>query len=173
MAKIELSMPYVLLNEGGYAEPPQIDQPTKYGIIAATLAEFLGRPVTKADIRNLSIETATAIYKKQYWERMGLDDVDDQNIATCLFDTGVNRGVHVGALYAQQTCNGLGARLVLDGVIGPLSKQEINYHQRALFIQYYERLEWAGYQAILSTHPEDEKYRLGWEGRAKRLLTLI
>lgn len=33
------------------------------------------------------------IYKKEYWDKLGLDDVKRQNVAEELFDDAVNRGV--------------------------------------------------------------------------------
>lgn len=33
------------------------------------------------------------IYKKEYWDKLGLDDVKHQNVAEELFDDAVNRGV--------------------------------------------------------------------------------
>lgn len=173
MANIELSMPFILQNEGGYAEPPQVDQPTNFGITLPDLSRYLGQICTVDDLKEINLRTATQIYKYQFWDPMSLDLVNDQNIATCIFDTGVNRGVYVGAIYAQQTCVICGDQLDCDGVIGPITIEKINEFDRNNFITCYEKFEWSGYQSILRLHPEDEKYRNGWESRCKRLLTLI
>lgn len=170
MADINLSMPYLLVNEGGYSEPPMDDQPTKWGIIAADIAKHRGVPiesVTVDDIKNLQMPEATAIYKTQYWDVLSLDLVTSQNIATCIFDTGVNRGVTIGAKYAQKIAN-----VYPDGIIGPQSIYAINKWGLPNFIGAYEQMVWAGYQEILAAKPQDEKYRHDWEGRARRLLIL-
>lgn len=175
MAKIEASLPYALVNEGGFC----IDDggPTNFGITIPDVAAYRKVPlsqITTDDMRNLSLSEATAIYKQQYWDALSLDQVNDQNIATCIFDTGVNRGIGVGAQYAQKVCTLLGHSVVVDGQIGPLSLAAINQCARAPFIQHYEALEMAGYLAIAAGDPAKyDRYLAGWENRAKRLLSLL
>lgn len=174
MASIALSLPYVLQNEGGYT----VDDggPTNFGITIPDMAAFLHEPessISANDIKNMSVATAQAIYLDQYWAPMNLSLINSQAIATCIFDTGVNRGIYIGQLYAQKVCLMYGHPLQLDGVIGPISLQAINGLHDPIFIRSYEQLEWAGYQAILANNPAFEIYRAGWENRAKRLLTLI
>lgn len=173
MAELALSLPYILQNEGGFT----IDSggPTNFGLTIPDVAayrEVSESEVTEQDMRDIQIPEVTAIYRQQYWDAMGLDNVTDQNIATCIFDTGVNRGIHVGALYAQQVCRRFDCIVDLDGIIGPMTIKALNLMIRGAFIASYEYLVFAGYQSILAAHPQDEIYRAGWEARAKRLLTL-
>lgn len=175
MAKIENSMNYLLANEGGFT----IDDggPTMWGIVISDVAEFRGVPassITEDDMRKLGVAEATAIYKKQYWDAMSLDSINDQNVATCIFDTGVNRGISIGAKYAQKTADAMGGSLNIDGKIGPLSIAGINACSRAAFIRRYESLVWSGYQAIVESNPGKYSiYLKGWDSRAQKLLTLI
>ena len=113
------------------------------------------------------------IYHALYWNKMNGDEIANQNIATCIFDTGVNRGMSVGNKYAQRVCNQLGSSLVLDGQLGPKSIAAINGYAQHAFVTHYEALEWAGYEALLSGNPGKYGiYRHGWEARARKLLTL-
>ncbi len=175
MAAIEGSIKYVLDNEGGWT----IDDGgwTMWGIVVSDVAAYRNVPassITEQDMKNLSVSEATAIYKKQYWDALNLDQVNDQNMATCIFDTGVNRGISVSAKYAQRVCNISGATLQVDGKIGPLSLIRINQMNRTIFIRNYEAMEMAGYEAILASNPSKYGiYRNGWESRARRLLTLV
>lgn len=174
MAKIENSIQYVLDNEGGWT----IDDGgwTMWGIVVSDVAAYRGvknSAITEGDMKNLTIQEATAIYKQQYWDKLSLSQLFDQNIATCIFDTGVNRGISVGAKYAQKACNMSGAGLTVDGAIGPKSLAAINGMARSEFIKNYESLEWAGYQAIAAGNPAKyDRYLKGWDSRAKRLLSL-
>lgn len=173
MATLELSMPYLLENEGGYTDKPV---PTNHGIEPIDLANYLREPVstiTAEDIKTLSMSTVNAIYREQFWNKMNLNLVDDQRVATCIFDTGVQRGKDIAAMYAQKICIAYGHPIVLDGYLGPRTAIAINSLTRSAFIRFFAQLEWAGYEAILSAHPDDEIYRRGWEARAKKLLTLI
>ncbi len=169
MSDIKLSMPYVLQNEGGWT----IDDGgwTMYGIVVDDVAAFRNvspESITEQDMRNLSLAEATAIYKQQYWDKLNLDQIKNQNVATCIFDTGVNRGISVGAKYAQKV-----ALVSIDGVIGQKTIAAINATMPSSFIQIYAGLVWSGYQSILAAHPSDHIYAAGWESRAKRLLTLV
>lgn len=177
MAKFEDSIQYIFSNEGvGYEEPPATDQPTNTGIIADDIATFRNIPislVTAITVKMLTMTEIMAIYKNNYWMRLRLDEVDDQGIATCIFDTGVNRGLSVAVKYTQRVCNMLGAALVVDGQLGLHTIVAIKKCNRGQFIRAFENLEAAGYMAIIAAHPRDEKYRAGWMARTKRLFSLI
>lgn len=164
---------YVLQNEGGYVDDS--GGPTNYGITIPNLAAYRGvEPSTlnKEDILNLTLAEAILVYESEYWLKMHLDLVVDVNEATAIFDIGVNRGPYIAQLYAQKACCALYNYCDLDGIIGPQTAQEIARSGVFDFINSLSNLEWAGYQAILAKHPEDEPDRIGWENRAKRLLTL-
>jgi lysozyme family protein len=177
MSDFEKSLQYVFANEGvGYETWPEIDQPTNTGIIAADIAQYRRvalSSVTANDVKNLAHWEIKNIYKSLFWDKMRLDEVKDYGIATCIFDTGVNRGVETAIKYAQRTCNLLGSALVSDGIMGFHTLSAINRAERAPFITKFENLETAGYLAIIAAHPKDERYRTGWLNRARRLFSLI
>ncbi len=173
MARIEDSMPFLIGNEGGYAEPPMIDQPTNMGITLKDLQGFRGSGVVTAqDLRNLTKMEATEYYRHYYWDLMCLDKVTDQNIASVIFDTGVLHGPVVAVKYAQKVLTFLAFLIDVDGLMGKRTIAALNTAYRGLFIPRYESLVFASYEAIIAAHPEDEKYRDGWEARAARLLLL-
>lgn len=177
MAEISLSLPYVYKNEGvGYETYPATDQPTNTGIIAADVAKYRGVKLSRIapqDVKDLTPEEIEAIYLQQYWNPLRLSEVNDQGIATCVFDSGVVRGIGIGAKYAQRTCNSLGSSLVIDGQIGLHTLAALNIQSRPQFIRQYVALMEAGYDAIIESHPGDARYKKGWYSRASRLLTLI
>lgn len=71
--------------EGGYsADAQDPGGETKYGISK--------RAYPALDIRNLTLEQAKAIYKRDYWDRMGCD-ARKWGPALVLFDCAVNQGV--------------------------------------------------------------------------------
>lgn len=177
MANMDIALPYVLKNEGeGYEGPPNIDQPTHSGIIAADVAKY-----RNVDIRSITINMMMAltqeeirdIYLQDYWNKMRLGEINDQPIATAIFDCGVNRGIGIGIRYAQMSCNKKGAGLTIDGAMGPKTVEAINQQTRGTFIQNLVHLMDAGYQAIADSKPYDVKYLNGWLARSNRLLTLI
>lgn len=57
---------------------------TKFGISAAAYP--------KLDIVNLTMEAAKAIYRRDYWNLLGLDRVQDPDYALVVFDSAVQHG---------------------------------------------------------------------------------
>ncbi len=177
MAVINKSIDYVLSNEGGFTnDAADKGGPTNWGIIIPDLARYRGvriQDITMQDIMMMTKQEAMNIYKQQYWDKLNLDGVASQPIATAIFDIGVVRGVSVGAKYAQKVCIMLGHNVVIDGKIGPISLLEINKCDPGMFIHRLEALDMAGFEAIIAHNPSQEAFRHGWERRARRLLTLI
>lgn len=77
---------------------------TKYGISAASYP--------KLDIKNLTITDAKAIYKRDYWDKLKLDNIPER-IRFDLFDTAVNSGCVTAAKLLQATVG-----VEEDGIIG-------------------------------------------------------
>lgn len=177
MADLSVSLPYVLENEGGLTYDD--GGITNYGIVKSDLAQYwkvLVSQISDDDIKQIPMSTVTAIYREQYWNKMSLDKVTDQNVATCIFDTGVNRGISVASKYAQIVCNesDLDSDLIVDGDIGPKTLAAINSIDPNTFITAFETLEYNGYQQLITENPGKYGiYEKGWDARAERLLTLL
>jgi lysozyme family protein len=108
----------LLKNEGGYVNNP--NDPggeTNYGITkAVALANgFHG------DMRTMTRQDATAIYRRVYFEAPHFDSVFAINpsIAAELFDTGVNMGPEKATQFLQRALNAFTNHCLADGQIGP------------------------------------------------------
>ena len=74
-----------LRREGGYTDNPSDSGNwfkgklvgTNYGITGATLAAYLRRDVTEADVRAMSADTARAIYSANYLAGPGINRLPD------------------------------------------------------------------------------------------------
>ena len=102
--------------EGGYSD--DVHDPggaTNRGITIATLSEWLKRPATKAEVRDLSEDTARAIYRAKYWDAVKGDELPP-GVDLAVFDYAVNSGVS-RAVRCLQRCVGVSP----DGVLGPVS----------------------------------------------------
>lgn len=76
---------FILREEGGYnCNPQDPGGETKYGISK--------RAYPNEDIANLTVDKAKAIYRRDYWNPLGLDSVKF-GPALVLFDCAVNQGV--------------------------------------------------------------------------------
>lgn len=182
MANIGGSINYVIKNETGSDNPDDPGYsnnphdrggPTAWGITQKTLSIYRQRPCSANEVKALPKSEALLIYKHNYWMPMDLDQILDQNVATCLFDCEVNRGEHTAVLYAQYACNCYGAQLEIDGFIGPKTIAAINALSREDFISAFYEEVIEGYRDIVKGNPSQSIFLHGWENRAERLLTLI
>lgn len=173
MAQFEKSISYVLANEGGWSDDPN-DVPTNFGITQNTLCQWRGKPVGPEDVRNLSLAEAQRIYNFWYWNPLSLNSCKSQNVATAIFDIGVNQGLHAAAMSAQIIVNDhAGVKIKVDGMLGPISMQGINMVAANLFIEEFEKQTVEAYNEIVERNPGKQIYLHGWLNRARKLLSLL
>ena len=144
----------VLEHEGGYVnDPKDLGGETKYGITKRFYPDI--------DIKNLTIEQATEIYKKDYWDRNKVESLP-QNLWHIYFDMCVNMGKRTAVKVLQRAANNKGKDIEVDGGLGPatigaLKGVELD-RVRAFRVKYYVDL--------ITARPEQEKFYLGWFRRA-------
>ena len=141
-------------HEGGYVDhPADPGGRTKYGISQ--------RSYPDEDIRNMTLERAKDIYRRDFWWRSGCDAVPDA-VKFDLFDMAVNSGVKPAIQTLQRA---VGADP--DGVIGNKTLQAINVMNPIRFVARFNgyRLQ---FMSSLSTWPT---FGRGWANRiAKNLI---
>ena len=140
----------VLEHEGGYVnDPTDLGGETKYGITKRFYPDI--------DIKNLTIEQAKKIYKRDYWDRNRIEEVP-QELWYIYFDMCVNMGRKTAVKILQRAANSSGHRLQVDGGMGPVTVkglQNISVDRvRAFRIKYYVDL--------INSKPEQEKFYYGW-----------
>jgi lysozyme family protein len=85
----------ILKNEGGL-----VNNPADPG--GLTNMGVSQRAYPNLDIRNLSKAQAEAIYKKDYWDKLGISGINDDNLKLHILDHGVNAGTSSAAKLLQQ-----------------------------------------------------------------------
>lgn len=106
MADFKIAYGITAINEGGYSNSPDdngnwtsgvkdmgILVGTNLGVSAPVLMKYLGRIPTVNDMKNLSVETAQKIYKKNYWDMIRGDEIKSQAAGNSIYDSCVNMGV--------------------------------------------------------------------------------
>ncbi len=173
MTNFDKAFEYTVGNEGSYSND-RFDSggPTKFGITQRDLSVWLHRSASIQEVKDMTLETAKAIYLAHYWSPLSLDQITNSGIATCLFDIGVVRGIGVPPKYAQMICNSHGAGLVVDGHVGPKTIAAINSLDPHSFISDFSTIALSGFRAIVARNPTQGKFLKGWSRRATRLLTL-
>lgn len=86
---------------------------TKYGISA------MSYPIV--DIKNLTLENAKAIYKRDFWDKANCDDLPDA-IRFDVFDMAVNSGIKRAIITLQKA---IGA--TPDGIFGEQTKKLLSF----------------------------------------------
>ena len=100
----------ILHHEGGYVNHPKDPGgETNLGVTKRVYEEWGG---TK-DMKDLTVEDVAPIYKKNYCDRVKVDDLPS-GLDLCVFDFGVNAGTGRSAKYLQRMIG-----TVADGGIGP------------------------------------------------------
>jgi lysozyme family protein len=120
------------------------------------------------DIRELSLEEAEAIYKRDYWYPLNCGAIRDQAVATKLLDMGVNMGTRSAARLLQRACIVLGHALTADGEVGPVTVEAVNACDPAALVAELRSQSRDRYLAIIGSDPRKYgQYKTNWLARAE------
>lgn len=116
----ETALQHVLKFEGGLVDHPKDPGGiTKYGI------SLRAYPELGADgIRNLTVQDAGEIYKKDYWDACRCDELPEE-IRLIVFDCAVNQGVNYAVRCVQAAVSAK-----VDGVLGPITLRAVRSSNR-------------------------------------------
>jgi lysozyme family protein len=149
-----------LAHEGGYSNnSSDAGGETKYGISK--------KSYPNVDIKNLTLEQAKAIYKKDFWDNQGYSQIEDITLASKVFDLGVNMGTKNAIILLQRSLKANGFKsLEDDGIYGSATKEALSTSDPKKVIIAL-RSEAAGYYRRLVTANQSQKVFLkGWLNRA-------
>ena len=128
MASFTLAFKRLLEAEGKYSDHPK-DRggETAFGISRKFYPEWEGwKYIDKGDWATAK-ELAKEHYKKEYWDKLKLSKVKEQEVAEFIFDTCVNLGLAMGVKYLQKALRLSGhPSLEVDGILGPKTLYAVN-----------------------------------------------
>lgn len=180
MSPFERAVAHTLGIEGGYSDhASDRGGKTNWGITEVVAREdgYVG------DMRALPKARALAIYRRLYWDRIGLDWVAavDPEVALEVFDTGVNMGVNVACRFLQRVLNALNRQgrdypdLVVDGVAGAATGRALaallrlrGVEGRDVLLLYLNALQGARYVELAEMRAANEDFVFGWAKRLRR-----
>jgi len=152
----ETAIKHILKWEGGYVNhPSDPGGMTNLGVTKRVWEEWTGKPATEADMRGLTIEMVTPLYKKRFWDAVRGDDLP-AGVDLCVFDCAVNAGVGRASRFLQQVVG-----VAADGAIGPKTMEAVTKMSADEIIEKFCDLREAHYK-ILSTFATFGK---GWMRR--------
>jgi lysozyme family protein len=188
MANFNESYKIIRQREGGYAnDPDDTGGETYKGISRKNFHDWAGWKYVDtikaanghaAGINDLLEKNSAlqelvfAFYKKEFWDVLNLDQVQDQDIATEVFDTGVNMGTYIAAVFLQKALNVLNrngadyADLPVTGKVGPLTTEAVNLQKRPEeVLKILNCLQGSRYVEICLAGPKQEKFLRSWLNR--------
>lgn len=163
MADFDKAIGRILENEGGYVDHP--DDPggaTNFGISA----RFLKGIRDERHPRDLTKEDAVELYRRNFWDRYGYGEIEDQDIATKVFDCSVNMGPSSGHKILQRALRAVGhSHIEDDGVLGNITLTGANNSPSGVAIIMRSE-QAARYRELVASKPERKVFLKGWLRRA-------
>lgn len=151
--------------EGGYVnDPADNGGATKYGITerVARANGYTG------SMRDLPLQTARDIYKREYAEKPGFT-VFPSEVAAELFDTGVNMGTTPATKFLQRAVNALaGSGIAVDGKMGPATRTAVNTYlasrnnAASILVKALNGLQCVRYIEIVEGNATQRRFINGW-----------
>lgn len=159
-ANFNAVMEHVFREEGGYVDHPKDPGgATNMGITHITLSEYLGHPVTKADVKALTKAEARKIYEARYWKPTKCDDLP-AGVDLIMMDGSVNSGIGRGPKWVQSALG-----VAADGKVGPATIAAANKANPTVIINKACDARLVFLKA-LKTWPTFGK---GWQSRVDRV----
>ena len=128
-------------------------------------------PVTRSTIRNLGTAQARAIFRREFWTPLNLDDMPVQ-MGVLLYDAGVNSGRAQSVKLAQRGYNACvvhGVPLAVDGVLGPLTRAALTRDNTQPVRQAIITARENFYKEIVRKKPSQDVFLDGWLNRVADL----
>ena len=139
----EQSLKMILHHEGLYVNhPSDPGGSTMRGVTQAVWEDWVDRPVTEEEMKSLTVDDVTPIYKKNYWDRARCDDLGS-GIDFSVFDLCVNGGVGRGARMLQKVVG-----VTQDGGIGPQTLAAVGRMDPVDIIEQYAAEREAFYRRL-------------------------
>lgn len=118
--RAEVAIPRILKHEGGYVDHPNDPGgPTNKGITISTFQSYIKPNGTKEDLKKLTTEQATVVYKRQYWDAVMADSLP-VGVDYAVADFAVNSGPYRAVKYLQTIVG-----VTQDGRIGPKTLEAV------------------------------------------------
>jgi lysozyme family protein len=139
----EEAIKHILKWEGGYVNhPADPGGRTNLGVTQRVWEEWTGKPATEEDMRGLTIEMVSPLYRKRYWDAVRGDDLPS-GVDLCVFDCAVNAGVGRASRFLQQAVG-----VVADGAIGPKTLEAVTKMSADEIIEKFCDLRESHYKSL-------------------------
>ena len=171
MADYKRCIPVIIAAEGCYSEDAaDTGGPTKWGVCLAFAKDTnnmrlfdknLDGKITKSDIKMLTIEDASEIFKRYFWDKFKLDDEESNKKALVIFDISVNHGLANAGMMIQRALNKMGNNLVVDKKVGPKTLAALHAADPDEFCDQVLKVRENFYYKIVENRPSQKVFLKG------------
>jgi len=175
MANFNIFLPKLLRVEGGFQNHVRDTGNynsrneligTNHGISAKALEAYIGRVPNVQDMKTLSVQTASDIYRRDYWNKLNADQIQSQPVAEILVDHAVNAGsARAGKMIQRMLNDKFNTNLVVDGIIGRKTIAAINAQDPEVLFNSIKQQRYYYYNSIGNTD-----FLSGWLERLNSFL---
>jgi lysozyme family protein len=160
--RFEECLKRILKHEGGFVNDP-LDSGgmTNLGVTKRVWEEFVGHPVSEADMRALTPEKVGKLYKQRYWNS-AYCEVLPKGLDYVVFDFAINAGTGRSVKTLQSAIG-----VVADGVIGPRTMAAINGANAKDLVAKFSDARTDFYQGIVARKPDQARFIRGWLNRVE------
>lgn len=150
----------VLASEGGFSNhPSDPGGMTNLGCTKAVWEEFVGHPVSEADMRALTPDDVAPLYKRKYWDRASCDLLPS-GLDYAVFDAAINSGPGRAVKWLQEV-----AGTPVDGVVGRKTLDAVSaFSPLEIIAQYNDRR-----LQFLESLPTWPTFGKGWGNRVSHV----
>ncbi|EFU69147.1 conserved hypothetical protein [Aliarcobacter butzleri JV22] len=107
------------------------------------------------------LKQVNIFYKREFWDKMRLDEINSQHIANEIFIFGVNVNWKIAIKEAQKLIG-----VAADGIIGTQTLKALNNYDEQVFDKKFDDVEIAYYEQIVKNKPHLIHNLKGWINRA-------
>lgn len=153
----------IMRTEGGFSDE-KFDKggATNRGVTLSTLSNYLGRPASVDDLKNMSEKDVDNIFNR-YYNEAGGDKIDDPRIREVLADQNYNKGTN----FLNRVNDMLGTPRGTS--LSPEAIDKINSMEADDFLKKVLSNERNIYQKIVEKDPTQQKFAQGWDSRILNL----
>ncbi len=173
MAIFKTAIEELFKNEGGYNNIKEDKGgATNYGISLRFYQNNINANATFEDIKKLTKEQAEDIYFQYFWLKNNYSEINNQKLASKIFDVSVNMGETIANRFLQQSYNALNLQQIkIDGICGLTTINSINNCSNeniANMLEYIKILQKHHYLEIVKNRSDQQKFLKGWLNRADK-----
>ena len=166
MADYRILKPFILKWEGGFVnDPNDSGGATNKGVTLATFRRYKGASASVDDLKAITDEDWTAIFKVMYWDKCKADNINSQSVANLLVDWYWMSGTKA-IKYVQRIIG-----TTEDGIVGKQTLAKLNAKGDGLILDIYDyRKDF--YHRIVANRPTQKLFLRGWLNRLNALMEL-